>query len=208
MSWCHHSPILFLVKFLQIEPSLQNVVESSPRGENDEMLNEEIVFLDSDEDREVKQKMEVEEDVTKNTDTDHQPSEEAVSLDKENNPKEEQAEDIMVEYNHADYADLVGPMKTPAATAPVPPRPAPPLPPNKVIQGTFQSSTMKKIPKKPGSLPPFALFSQEKRAELQQEDPDIGFGDLGRKLGEMWHALQVNNLVTCILILKFFPTLS
>ena len=160
------------------------------------MLNEEIVFLDSDEDREVKQKMEVEEDVTKNTDSDQQPSEEPVSLDKENNPKEEQVEDIMVEYNHADYADLVGPMKTPATTAPVPPppRPAPVVPPNKMIQVPYQPSAMKKIPKKPGSLPPFALFSQEKRAELQQEDPDIGFGDLGRKLGEMWHALQVNNI--------------
>ena len=147
------------------------------------MLNEEIVFLDSDEDREVKQKMEVEQEVTMNTD-----SEKAV--DKENNPKEEQAEDIMVEYNHADYADLVGPMKTPA---PPPPRPLPPIPPNKTIQGPYQPSAMKKIPKKPGSLPPFALFSQEKRAELQKEDPDIGFGDLGRKLGEMWHALQVWN---------------
>ena len=147
------------------------------------MLNEEIVFLDSDEDREVKQKMEVEQEVTMNTD-----SEKAV--DKENNPKEEQAEDIMVEYNHADYADLVGPMKTPA---PPSPRPLPPIPPNKTIQGPYQPSAMKKIPKKPGSLPPFALFSQEKRAELQKEDPDIGFGDLGRKLGEMWHALQVWN---------------
>ena len=147
------------------------------------MLNEEIVFLDSDEDREVKQKMEVEQEVTMNTD-----SEKAV--DKENNPKEEQAEDIMVEYNHADYADLVGPMKTPA---PPPSRPLPPIPPNKTIQGPYQPSAMKKIPKKPGSLPPFALFSQEKRAELQKEDPDIGFGDLGRKLGEMWHALQVWN---------------
>ena len=35
------------------------------------MLNEEIVFLDSDEDREVKQKMEVEQDLTKNSDTDN-----------------------------------------------------------------------------------------------------------------------------------------
>ena len=61
------------------------------------MLNEEIVFLDSDEDREVKQKMEVETDVSQNPDSDQQPSEETVSLDKENNPKEEQGEDIIQE---------------------------------------------------------------------------------------------------------------
>ena len=114
--------------------------------------------------------------------------------------EEEQAEDIMVEYNHADYADLVGPMKTPAtpASVPPPPRPAPVAPPNKMIQVPYQPSAMKKIPKKPGSLPPFALFSQEKRTELQKEDPDIGFGDLGRKLGEMWHALQVRNLISSL----------
>ena len=26
----------------------------------------------------------------------------------------------------------------------------------------------------------------------QADDPNIGFGDLGRKLGEMWHALDEN----------------
>merc|ERR1712037_584953 len=30
------------------------------------------------------------------------------------------------------------------------------------------------------------------RAKLQADDPNIGFGDLGRKLGEMWHALDEN----------------
>ena len=68
------------------------------------------------------------------------------------------------------------------------------------------------LPKRPGAMPPFALFSQEMRAKLQVEiyffvfvsffckhqhiaqadDPNIGFGDLGRKLGEMWHALDEN----------------
>ena len=38
-------------------------------------------------------------------------------------------------------------------------------------------------------MPPFALFSQEMRAKLQNDEPDISFGDLGRRLGEMWHAL-------------------
>ena len=26
----------------------------------------------------------------------------------------------------------------------------------------------------------------------QADDPNIGFGDLGRRLGEMWHALEEN----------------
>ena len=69
-----------------------------------------------------------------------------------------------------------------------------------MLQVPYQPSAMKQIPKKPGSLPPFALFSQEKRAELQQEDPDIGFGDLGRKLGEMWHALQVQTHIGWVIV--------
>ena len=27
------------------------------------------------------------------------------------------------------------------------------------------------------------------RAKLQADDPEMGFGDLGRRLGEMWHSL-------------------
>ena len=74
----------------------------------------------------------------------------------------------------------------------------PTLPPN-------QSMGPRALPKRPGAMPPFALFSQEMRAKLQVEilfflfinnkqadDPNIGFGDLGRKLGEMWHALDEN----------------
>merc|ERR1719464_1169274 len=38
-------------------------------------------------------------------------------------------------------------------------------------------------------MPPFALFSQEMRAKLQGDDPEMSFGDLGRRLGEMWHSL-------------------
>lgn len=52
------------------------------------------------------------------------------------------------------------------------------------------SNTQMRVPKRPGAMPPFALFSQEMRAKLQADDPEIGFGDLGRKLGEMWHALK------------------
>ena len=73
-----------------------------------------------------------------------------------------------------------------------------------------QSMGPRALPKRPGAMPPFALFSQEMRAKLQveiclliclfyvfqliaqAEDPNIGFGDLGRKLGEMWHALDEN----------------
>ena len=31
---------------------------------------------------------------------------------------------------------------------------------------------------------------QEMRAKLQADEPDIGFGELGRRLGEMWHSLK------------------
>lgn len=102
------------------------------------------------------------------------------------NMSEAGEDDIMVEYNHNDYADLVGPLKSSNAGSVsgnvknISPAP------------TISSSGPKRppIPKRPGSMPPFALFSQEMRAKLQKEDPDIGFGDLGRKLGEMWHALK------------------
>jgi hypothetical protein len=33
------------------------------------------------------------------------------------------------------------------------------------------------------------LLMQEMRAKLQADDPEMGFGDLGRRLGEMWHSL-------------------
>jgi hypothetical protein len=32
-------------------------------------------------------------------------------------------------------------------------------------------------------------LAQEMRAKLQADDPEMGFGDLGRRLGEMWHSL-------------------
>ena len=46
------------------------------------------------------------------------------------------------------------------------------------------------VPKKPGVIPPFALFSQEKRNEILNEQPNISFGEVGRKMGELWHALS------------------
>ena len=52
-----------------------------------------------------------------------------------------------------------------------------------VIQGA------KKFPKRPGVFPPFALFTQEHREKLMQEQKDLSFADVGRTLGEMWHKL-------------------
>ena len=46
-------------------------------------------------------------------------------------------------------------------------------------------------PKKPGALPPFALYVQERRPRMQAEHPDITFGELGRRLGEAWRSLEV-----------------
>ncbi len=45
------------------------------------------------------------------------------------------------------------------------------------------------IPKRPGPMPPFAVFSQENRSKLQDENPEMCFADIGRTLGEMWHNL-------------------
>ena len=47
-----------------------------------------------------------------------------------------------------------------------------------------------KVPRKPGVFPPFALFSQEQRPVILKDEPNISFGEIGRKLGEMWHALS------------------
>ncbi len=57
--------------------------------------------------------------------------------------------------------------------------------------GAGMQPPMKKsqVPRKPGVFPPFALFSQEQRPLLLQSDPNISFGEIGKKLGEMWHAL-------------------
>lgn len=147
------------------------------------MLSEGIVFLDSDDDKEVKPVMETAE-ISRDQESE-QANSDMTSADMENNSREE-PEEVVVEYNHNDYADLVGPMNPPA---PAPRLLAAPVPPNKTVPLSSQAAN--RIPKKPGSLPPFALFSQEMRAKLQEEDPDMSFGDLGRKLGEMWHALKV-----------------
>ena len=69
--------------------------------------------------------------------------------------------------------------------------PAPRLPLPPALQNSSQMLQQRKqVPRKPGVFPPFALFSQEHRAEVVASQENMGFGDVGRKLGEMWHALS------------------
>eukprot|EP00527_Entomoneis_sp_CCMP2396_P009831 CAMPEP_0198137994 /NCGR_PEP_ID=MMETSP1443-20131203/1422_1 /TAXON_ID=186043 /ORGANISM="Entomoneis sp., Strain CCMP2396" /LENGTH=75 /DNA_ID=CAMNT_0043799603 /DNA_START=145 /DNA_END=372 /DNA_ORIENTATION=- len=35
----------------------------------------------------------------------------------------------------------------------------------------------------------FMLFSQEHRPKVKEEDPELTFGGIGKKLGELWRAL-------------------
>jgi hypothetical protein len=82
--------------------------------------------------------------------------------------------------------------RIPAAPKVLPrPRPGPsgmplPLP----LPMSMAPQQQRKLPKKPGVFPPFALFSQEHREELLKTDPSMSFGEVGRRLGEMWHALS------------------
>ena len=113
------------------------------------------------------------------SDVDQHPSPSpSIGSDKENTPDvvdiEGEGEEIVVEYNHHDYVDLVGPMWYPLA---------------KSVPAVSATDFLKK----PGALPPFALYLQEQRPKMQAEHPDISFGELGKRLGEMWHALQVNS---------------
>jgi len=34
------------------------------------------------------------------------------------------------------------------------------------------------------------LFSQQNREKIKKDNPDITFGQVGKKLGEMWRALS------------------
>jgi HMG (high mobility group) box len=43
-------------------------------------------------------------------------------------------------------------------------------------------------PKKP--LTSFMLFSNEVRSEIKKENPDMSFGELGKKIGELFRALS------------------
>ena len=102
--------------------------------------------------------------------------------DKENTPEvksvREEGEEIVVEYNHNDYVDLVGPLWYPLAQS-------------------IPTVSTSKAPKKPGTLPPFALYLQEQRPRMQAEHPDMTFGEIGKRIGEMWHSLEVNYSYHC-----------
>jgi hypothetical protein len=50
-------------------------------------------------------------------------------------------------------------------------------------------SAAKKGSKAKKPLKGFMLFSQEHREKIKKENPDIKFGAIGKKLGEMWRAL-------------------
>ena len=53
-----------------------------------------------------------------------------------------------------------------------------------------QQATKKGGAKKKRPLSGFMKFSQEHRAKVKEENPDITFGGIGKKLGEMWRALS------------------
>jgi len=134
------------------------------------MLHEEVVLLDSD-DEDTKAGI-IRIDST------------SASIPKNDQKNSIIADDIVAEYNHNDYADLLGHTNSVPHHSAVPktsiPSTQPPTPTAKQV----------KVPKRPGAMPPFALFSQETRENLIKENPGMGFGDIGRTLGEMWHALK------------------
>ena len=67
------------------------------------MLNEEVVLLDSDEEAPKAIETDMVVPITDMNDIEE-------SLDKDNETGVDDAEEVVVEYNHNDYADLVGPL--------------------------------------------------------------------------------------------------
>ncbi|CAB9513894.1 group protein B3 [Seminavis robusta] len=60
----------------------------------------------------------------------------------------------------------------------------------KKADGDYKPKKAKKAGKggkKP--LSGFMLFSRENRPQVKEENPEITFGQMGKKLGEMWRAL-------------------
>jgi hypothetical protein len=54
----------------------------------------------------------------------------------------------------------------------------------------FQPAKKKSAGKGKKPLTGFMKFSQEMRPKVKEENPDFKFGEIGRKLGEMWRALS------------------
>ena len=70
------------------------------------MLNEEVVLVDSDDESPKAIEMDTTTDTTTKTDKDEKESPPEIKSENETNESEE----VVVEYNHSDYADLVGPL--------------------------------------------------------------------------------------------------
>ena len=77
-------------------------------------------------------------------------------------------EEIVVEYNHLDYADLVGPLNTPLVKS----VPAPSV-----------------VPKMPGYFPAIAVFAQEQKGKLVNQNQNYD----NKVLGEKWRGLTVSS---------------
>eukprot|EP00980_Cylindrotheca_fusiformis_P013957 scaffold3625_cov82-Cylindrotheca_fusiformis.AAC.3 len=59
-----------------------------------------------------------------------------------------------------------------------------------VVNSLFRHSAAKKgAGKKKKPLSGFMKFSQEHRAKVKEENEGISFGQIGKKLGEMWREL-------------------
>ena len=92
-------------------------------------------------------------------------------------------------FNPANYADLMARASQPHSIAPAMKAM---MRERTKVTTTKAKSVMKgtkKFPKRPGVFPPFALFTQEHREKLMQDNKELSFADVGRTLGEMWHKL-------------------
>ena len=88
-------------------------------------------------------------------------------------------------YDPANYADLMAQVAQARLAAPAVKTIA-----EKQTKAKTFSQVSRKFPKRPGVFPPFALFTQEHREKLMQENKELSFADVGRTLGEMWHKLS------------------
>ena len=90
-------------------------------------------------------------------------------------------------YDPANYADLMSQATQSRVMAPLMKLMAKN---EKQTKAKTLAQVSRKFPKRPGVFPPFALFTQEHREKLMQENKELSFADVGRTLGEMWHKLS------------------